>query len=351
VIRSLGAGGPASNAAAAQNAGSEVLYAGMAGALDGGGNFGGHLFSITTANTANSTTAWNDLSTSPVTNGQGTGFNAGGFDISSLAVDPHDSSGKTIYVTVMGFAGNGINAAHLYRSVDAGAHWTNISSNLPNAPANSVVVDPNDLNTVYIAMDTGVYVTTQITTCPTANCWSVYGTSLPNAPVVELAAASAMPTGDGRTGELRAATYGRGIWQVPLLTASTAEQPAITMSPAAVTFGTQAVATASAAQTITVTNSGNAPLILSKVATAGDFDETDNCAGTTLTVGLTCTIQVRFLPTATGSRSGLLTVYGNVAGGQATAVLSGTASAAAPLFLIRYLSLFLLPRLVPQVRY
>ena len=38
VVRSLAAGGPASNATAAQNAGSEVLYAGMAGALDGGGS-------------------------------------------------------------------------------------------------------------------------------------------------------------------------------------------------------------------------------------------------------------------------------------------------------------------------
>ena len=30
-----------------------------------------------------------------------------------------------------------------------------------------------------------------------------------------------MPTGDGRLGELRVATYGRGIWQIPLLTAAT----------------------------------------------------------------------------------------------------------------------------------
>ncbi len=203
----------------------------MAGSLDGGGNFGGHLFSITTANTASNTTAWNDLAASPVTNGQGHGFNPGGFDLSSLAADPHDATGRTIYATVMGFAGNGINAAHLYRSIDAGAHWTNVSSNLPDAPANSVVVDPNDANTLYIAMDTGVYVTTQITTCATANCWSIYGTSLPNAPVVELAAASAMPTGDGRIGELRAATYGRGLWQIPLLTASTAVQPSIGLNP------------------------------------------------------------------------------------------------------------------------
>ncbi|HWW98871.1 MAG TPA: choice-of-anchor D domain-containing protein, partial [Edaphobacter sp.] len=247
--------------------------------------------------------------------------------------DPHDATGKTIYATVMGFAGNGFNAAHLYRSIDAGAHWTNISSNLPNAPANSVVVDPNDANTVYVALDTGVYVTTQITTCATANCWSIYGTSLPNAPVVELAAAASMPTGDGRAGELRAGTYGRGLWQIPLLTASTAAQPSISLNPAALTYSVQAVATSSAAQTITVTNSGNAPLIVSTVATTGDFNETDTCAGTTIAVNLTCTIQVRFLPTATGSRSGLLAVYGNVVGGQATATLSGTGGAGAPIVL------------------
>jgi P pilus assembly chaperone PapD len=333
MIRSLAAGGPASNAAASQNAGSELLYAGMAGALDGGGSFGGHLFSITTANTASSATVWNDLATSPVTNSPGTGFNAGGFDVSSLVTDPHDSTGKTIYATVMGFTGNSINAVHLYRSIHGGADWTNISSNLPNAPANSVVVDPNDANTVYVALDTGVYVTTQIATCGTANCWSIYGTSLPNAPVVELAAAGSMPTGDGRTGELRAATYGRGIWQIPLLTASTALQPSISLNPTTLTYATQAVATASAAQAITVTNTGNTPLIVSTVATAGDFNETDNCAGTTIAVNLSCTIQVRFLPTATGSRSGLLTVYGNVAGGQATAALSGTGSAAAAIVL------------------
>ena len=333
VIRSLAAGGPPSNAVAAQNAGSEVLYAGMAGSLDGGGSFGGHLFSVASANTATGTTMWNDLAASPVTNGQGTGFNAGGFDISSLAADPLDATGKTIYVTVMGFAGNGVNVAHLYRSIDGGADWTNISSNLPNAPANSVVVDPNDANTVYVAMDTGVYVTTQVTTCATANCWSVYGTSLPNAPVVELAAASALPTGDGRIGELRAATYGRGIWQIPLLTASTGVQPAMSLNPAELTFSTQSVGTESAPQTITVTNTGNATLTVSRVAVTEDFNETDTCTSAPVAVNLTCTIQIRFLPTATGNRSGVLTVFGNVPGGQATATLSGTGGAAAAIVL------------------
>jgi hypothetical protein len=327
VLRSLAAGGPVSSATASQNAGSQVLYAGMAGRLDGGGNFGGHLFSTTAANTATNTTAWNDLTSSPVSNDPG-GFNAGAFDLSSVVVDPHDATGSTVYATVMGFTGNGTNAPHIYRSTDAGAHWTNISSNLPNAPANSAVVDPNDANTVYVAMDTGVYVTTEVASCPSANCWSVYGTSLPNAPVVELAAAAAMPTGDGLAGELRAATYGRGIWQIPLLTASTVVQPVISLNPTSLTFSTQAVATVSTAQTITVTNTGGAPLSVSQVATTGDFSETDTCTTGPIAPNTTCIIQVSFLPTATGSRSGVLTVYGNVSGGQATALLSGNASAA-----------------------
>ena len=117
--------------------------------------------------------------------------------------------------------------------------------NLPNAPANSVAVDPNDANTVYVALDTGVYVTTQVAACDSTNCWSVYGTGLPNAPVTQLAAAAAMPTGDGRTGELRAATYGRGVWQIPLLTAASPAQPAMSLAPVALTLCEQAVGTAS----------------------------------------------------------------------------------------------------------
>ena len=224
-----------------------------------------------------------------------------------------------------------------YRSIDAGAHWTNITRNLPNAPANSVVVDPNDANTVYIAMDTGVYVTTQVTTCETANCWSVYGTGLPNAPVTQLIAAAAMPTGDGRTGELRAATYGRGVWQIPLLTAATPAQPAISLSPSSLSFASQAVATASAPQSVTVTNNGNAPLTISQIAISqaqlplgpqSEFVETDNCISGPIAVNQSCTIQVRFIPVATGNRSATMTIYGNVAGGQSTVALSGTATAA-----------------------
>ena len=337
LVRSLAAGGPLSSATASQNAGSTVLYAGLAGTLDGGGSIGGHLFTTASAATATPTTAWHDAAGTNVSNDLADGgmFNPGGFDLSSITVDSHDATGRTVYVTLMGFAGRGVNAPHIYRSLDGGASWTNLSSNLPNAPANSVVVDPNDANTVYVAMDTGVYVTTQVSTCSAANCWSLYGVGLPNAPVIQLVAPAGVATGDGRTGELFAATFGRGVWRVPLLTAVSPAAPAITLNPVTLTFGDMAVSTESAAKTVTVTNSGDAPLTVSGITASGDFVETDNClgSGVTIAVGAICTVSVTFLPTALGVRPGLLTVYGNVPSGQATVSLAGTGTAAAAIVL------------------
>jgi hypothetical protein len=142
-----------------------------------------------------------------------------------------------------------------------------------------------------------------------------------------------MPTGDGRLGELRAATYGRGIWQIPLITAHGLAEPAISLSATALDFGSQAVATSSNAQTITVTNTGSAALTISQVAVTGDFNEANTCTSAPISAGLTCTVQIHFLPTQTGSRAGLLTVYGNVPGGQAAATLSGTGTPAAAVIL------------------
>ena len=157
-----------------------------------------------------SASTWADISTSPVSNASQP-FNQGKFAISSIVPDAHDASGQTVYVTIAGFSGNGISASLVYQSKDAGAHWANMNSNLPWAPANSLAIDPQDAETVYIALDTGVYVTQHISSCsnPLINCWSVLGTGLPNAPVTQLRIEGASPM-------LRAATYGRGIWQIPL---------------------------------------------------------------------------------------------------------------------------------------
>jgi len=332
-VRALAAGGLV-NSGSGPHAGSETFYAGLAGAVDGGGLKGGHLFSTTAGATATSTTTWSDLWLSPVTNDPNnnitTGdaqFNPGDFDVSSIAIDPHDTTGQTVYVGIMGFNNNGIQQPHLYYSIDGGAHWTTITSNLPNAPVNSVVVDPNNANTVYVGMDTGVYATSSVSACAATNsaCWTVMGAGLPNAPVTEQTAVTGAAAGGEVTGMLTASTYGRGLWQVPLLTATLAAQPmpAITLSTSPLTFAAQQVQTSSSMQVVTVTNTGTAALTISQVAITGDFSETDNCTKGAIAVNGSCTVNVVFTPVATGARTGTLTIFGNVSGGQAQVSLSG----------------------------
>jgi len=334
LIRSLGAGGPTTTAAS-QYTGSTVIYAGLAGSLDGGLSFAGAVFLTKSAGNPFTPSSWTNVAKNPVTNDTANAnvFNPGQFDVSSIAVDPHDPTGATVYVTIMGFGSQTTGVPHIYRSTDFGAHWLNITANLPNAPANFVLVDPNDANTLYVAMDTGVYVTSAVSTCAASNCWSVFGTALPNSPVISMATATQLLTGDGRRGMLRASTYGRGIWQTPLLNALSLLQPAITLSATSLSFAAQQVATQSAAKSITVTSTGNTPVTFGTPAITGDFTETDTCAGQTLAVNSTCTVNVVFAPTATGTRTGLLTLYANVAGGQATVTLTGVGTPAADIVL------------------
>ena len=248
-----------------------------------------------------------------------------GLDISSIYIDPHDATGNTVYVTVEGIP-NSLDAVRMvYRSTDGGAHWASIVSNLTGSPANSIVVDPQDSNTVYIATDIGVFSTRQIATCATAasSCWSAYGTGLPNAPVVQLSAAPATSS----LSVLAAATYGRGVWQIPLWTAGMQLTTAM-VSPDSLTFGEQTYGTTSSAQTVTLTNTGGIALTPTAIAINGDFRETDDCTNRTLNAGASCAIQVTFTPTQTGSRIGTLKISANVAGGQLSVDLDGTGTSA-----------------------
>ncbi len=308
-LRSIGAGLDAN-----ASSGTEQMYAGMAGPYDGGGTIPGHVFGSTVP-ASGGTTTWTDLYNSPVTNSMSSQFNSGGFSVSSIAVDPHDPTGQTVYVTIQGFSGNGISDGEVYGSTDGGAHWLNLTNSLPLSPANGIVVDPNVPSTLYVALDTGVYYTQNVAACsdPRQTCWAVYGAGLPTAPVTSLEVYSA-----AGSSILEASTYGRGIWALGLLTAPAQG----TLSPASQTFANQQVATTSPAATFTLTNTGTTSMTITDVEVSGDYAQTNNC-GSRLAASSHCSIQVTFTPTVTGDRPGALTVYANVSGGMLTSTLDG----------------------------
>src|SRR5262249_5960496 len=99
------------------------------------------------------------------------------------------------------------------------------------------------------------------------------------------------------------------------------------LSPTSLSFGSQAVGTTSAQEEVTLTNSGGAPLNINRIATAGDFSQTNKC-GASLDAGSHCTISVTFAPSDTGNRTGTLSVTDDAAGSPHTVTLSGTGEAA-----------------------
>ncbi len=121
--------------------------------------------------------------------------------ITSVTVDPDNPS--RVIVTV-----SGTGSSHVWRCDDAAAKnrsWTDVSSGLPDVPANTVALDMTDsANTYYVGTDVGAFVTQN-----GGSSWSDLSQplGLPNVQVNELRTVYG-------TGYLNAATYGRGMWRI-----------------------------------------------------------------------------------------------------------------------------------------
>lgn len=121
-----------------------------------------------------------------------------------ITIDPNDEN--NLWVTVSGYT----SGSKVFQSVNGGTSWTNISFNLPNLPANCSVYQPGSNDRLYIGMDVGVY-----TKDASSSTWTLYNSGLPNVPISDFDISPAAP------GLLRVATYGRGVFQVDLIQATT----------------------------------------------------------------------------------------------------------------------------------
>jgi hypothetical protein len=102
------------------------------------------------------------------------------------------------------------------------------------------------------------------------------------------------------------------------------DSPVVALSPASVAFSAQTAATSSAAQNVTLTNTGSATLsIVGISSTTTAFSQTNNC-GTSVAADASCVISVSFTPTTGGPLTGFISINDNAPGGPQSVSLSGT---------------------------
>ncbi len=114
-----------------------------------------------------------------------------------------------------------------------------------------------------------------------------------------------LPTASGsRPGSLAVSVD--GVLRYVSLT-GTGLQANVGLSTSNLSFPAIAPGTQSAAQTVTVTNGGNVAASLGTPTASGDFALTSSC-GATLAAGASCTLSVTFTPSASGARTGTLSL-------------------------------------------
>jgi hypothetical protein len=139
------------------------------------------------------------------------------------------------------------------------------------------------------------------------------------------------PTAPGsRTASVTFTDNAQGSPQNVLLTGTGAGAvPGASLTPSAIIFGAQLVSTTSVAAQVTLINTGTGTLTVSSITPTGDFAVSSTvpsgglCGGS-LAPSVSCTINVTFTPTVTGTRSGALTVTDNAPSSPQTTTLSGT---------------------------
>jgi cytochrome c553 len=113
--------------------------------------------------------------------------------------------------------------------------------------------------------------------------------------------------------------------------------PTISLSANAIAFANTLVASTSAAQTLTLTNSGTLPLNITSLTTSGthaaEFARGGTCpASGTVAAGANCTITYTFTPADLGARTASLVIASNNAAGTVTVPLSGNGAGNTPVF-------------------
>lgn len=242
---------------------------------------------------------------SRTTTGGASGWQAltlpGGATPRSIAVHPDDP--HRIWATVSGYTAG----RKVFESRDGGMTWTNISGILPNVPANTVVYQRFSPERLYVGTDIGVF-TRDISTTD----WVDFNAGLPNTVVTELEIHEA-------TAKIRAATYGRGIWESPLVPDLGA---VIGPSTSVLSFPTIEAGAAADTLSLRISAYGTDSLIVTGIGhTPGVFTLLDLPSfPVTIPARSGLDLRVTFAPVAHGAAEDSLEVHSNALNGPVTVV-------------------------------
>ena len=130
-------------------------------------------------------------------------------DITSIEV--HNDNSNIIYISTSGYSSSGVSNG-VFKSTDQGSNFSNITGNLPSE-AKNVVRHQKGTETIYVGTYLGVYYKQG------NSDWENYSQNLPNVSVRDLEV-------NYKDQVLLAATFGRGVWKVPLAGSSTTDTQA-----------------------------------------------------------------------------------------------------------------------------
>ena len=146
--------------------------------------------------TTNGGANWNALTVPDA----GTGTDPWGVgSITSIAIS--NTNANNIWISRSGYNA----AVKVYKSTNQGASWTNISSGLPNVPANCLVYENSTNDGIYVGTDAGVFYRNAASAG-----WSYFGQGMPNTAITDLEIQYS-------SGKLRAGTHGRGVWETDVV--------------------------------------------------------------------------------------------------------------------------------------
>jgi hypothetical protein len=144
------------------------------------------------------------------------------------------------------------------------------------------------------------------------------------------ASVSFLPTQEGqRTGSMSISTANNTSPNTTVNLAGTgaAGNAALTLAGSGLVYNPQTVGVTSSTQTLTVSNTGNVPVTIFSAVASGDYLAT-GCVQN-LNPGASCGVRVSFTPTASGTRTGVVTITDSTAASPHTFTLTGTGVAAA----------------------